>query len=413
MAFRAILKAQELEPMAHAMLAQALDILERLTAFDTRSSESNLPLIEYVRQLLASHGVESTLIPNADGSKANLYATIGPQDRAGLCLSGHTDVVPASGQPWTVPAFQMTRTHDRVLGRGVADMKGFIAVVLAMVPRFKETAHERPIHIALSYDEEVGCLGVRGLLSQLTASPFKPLACIIGEPTSMQVAVAHKGKRAYRCCVQGLAGHSSLTHLGVNAVDFAAEFTTYLRRTGRDLRERGSRNTEFVPPYTTVHTGRIAGGIALNVIPDRAELEFEIRNLPNDDPDAVVDHIRIFADQTLMPEMQQVHAGSAIGWEQLIDYPALADDPKAAWLKQLACSAANNPETRTVSFGTEGGLFQAIGVPSVVCGPGSIEQAHKADEYVTLAQLSQCLDFMESIAARNGEGTLIPSNSTS
>lgn len=394
--------------MAHAMLAPTLDILERLIAFDTRSSESNLPLIEYVRSLLASHGVASTLVPNADGRKANLYATIGPQDRAGLCLSGHTDVVPVAGQPWTVPPFQMTRGADRVIGRGAADMKGYIAAVLAMVPHFAETAHERPIHIALSYDEEVGCLGVRGLLSQLATSQTKPLACIIGEPTSMQVAVAHKGKRAYRCCVKGLAGHSALTHLGVNAVDFAAELATYLRRTGRDLRERGARNAAFVPPYTTIHTGRLAGGIALNVIPDHAELDFEIRNLPGDDPDAVVDPTRIFTDQTLVPEMRQVHADSQINWEQLVDYPALADEPAAAWLKNLACSAANNPETRTLSFGTEGGLFQAIGVPTVVCGPGSIEQAHKADEYVTLAQLSQCLDFMASIAARNGAGELRP-----
>lgn len=394
--------------MAHPLLGSTLDILERLIAFDTRSSESNLALIGYVRELLESHGISATLIPNAEGTKANLYATIGPQDRPGLCLSGHTDVVPASGQPWTVPAFQMTRTADRVIGRGTADMKGFIAAVLAMVPRFKATAQHCPIHIALSYDEEVGCLGVRGLLSHLSALPVKPLACIIGEPTSMQVAVAHKGKRAYRCCVKGLAGHSSLTHLGVNAVDFAAELTTYLRRTSHDLRERGMRDSAFTPPYTTIHTGRLAGGIALNVIPDQAELEFEIRNLPGDDPEAVVDTVRIYADQTLVPEMRQVHAGSAIHWESLIDYPALSDDPAAAWLKELACAAANNSATRTVSFGTEGGLFQAMGVPAVVCGPGSIEQAHKADEYVTFDQLSQCLDFMESLAARNAAGQLVP-----
>lgn len=394
--------------MAHPMLAPTLDILERLIAFDTRSSESNLALINYVRELLDSHGIASTLIPNAEGTKANLYATIGPQDRPGLCLSGHTDVVPASGQPWTVPAFQMTRTTDRVIGRGSADMKGFIAAVLAMVPRFKETAQECPIHIALSYDEEVGCLGVRSLLSHLSALPVKPLACIIGEPTSMQVAVAHKGKRAYRCCVKGLAGHSSLTQLGVNAVDFAAELTTYLRRTSHALRERGTRDSAFTPPYTTIHTGRLAGGIALNVIPDHAELEFEIRNLPGDDPEAVVDTVRIFADQTLVPEMRQVHAGSNIQWEPLIDYPALSDDPSAAWLKNLACEAVKNSVTRTVSFGTEGGLFQAIGVPSIVCGPGSIEQAHKADEYVTFDQMSQCLNFMESLAARNAAGQLLP-----
>jgi acetylornithine deacetylase len=392
--------------MAQPSLAPALDILERLVAFDTRSSESNLPLIEYVRGVLRGHGIEASMVYDASRTKANLYATIGPQDRRGLCLSGHTDVVPAGGQPWTVPAFEMTRAADRVLGRGVADMKGFLAAVLAMVPRFVEVTRQRPVHLAFSYDEEVGCLGVRGLLSQLAAAPVKPLACIIGEPTSMRVAVAHKGKRAYRCCVKGLAGHSSLTHLGVNAADFAAELATYLRRAARDLRERGMHDAAFEPPYTTVHTGRICGGIALNVIPDHAELEFEIRNLPGDDPSAVIDAGRAYTEQTLLPEMRAVHADSAIEWRPLVDYPALADQPAAAWLKQLACTAAGNPETRTVSFGTEGGLFQAIGVPTVVCGPGSIEQAHKADEYVTLAQLSQCLSFMDAVAERIAAGPL-------
>jgi acetylornithine deacetylase len=392
--------------MVHSSLAAALDILEHLVAFDTRSSESNLPLIEYVRGILHSHGIEASLVYDAGRTKANLYAMIGPQDRPGLCLSGHTDVVPATGQPWTVPAFQMTRAADRVLGRGVADMKGFLAAVLAMVPRFVDVTRQTPVHLAFSYDEEVGCLGVRGLLSQLAAAPVKPLACIIGEPTSMQVAVAHKGKRAYRCCIKGLAGHSSLTHLGVNAADFAAELATWLRRAARDLRERGTHDAAFEPPYSTVHTGRISGGIALNVIPDHAELDFEIRNLPGDDPSAVIDAGRAYTEETLLPEMRAVHAESAIQWRPLVDYPALADQPAAAWLKQLACAAAGNRETRTVSFGTEGGLFQAIGVPTVICGPGCIEQAHKADEYVTLTQLSQCLGFMDALAGRIAAGPL-------
>jgi len=394
--------------MTHRSLAPALEILERLIAFDTRSSESNLPLIEYVRGVLHGYGIEATLVHDATGTKANLFATIGPQDRGGLCLSGHTDVVPAGGQPWTVPAFAMTRAADRVLGRGVADMKGFLAVVLAMVPRFIEASRHTPVHLAFSYDEEVGCLGVRGLLSQLADAAVKPLACIIGEPTSMQVAVAHKGKRAYRCCVEGLAGHSALTHLGVNAADFAAEFVAYLRRTARDLRERGMHDAAFEPPYTTVHTGRISGGIALNVIPDHAEVEFEVRNLPGDDPGALIDAGRAYTERTLVPEMRAVHAGAAIEWHPLVDYPALADQPASAWLTHLVCAAAGNAKTRTVSFGTEGGLFQAIGVPTVVCGPGSIEQAHKADEYVTLAQLSQCLDFMDALAERIAAGPLHP-----
>ncbi|PLZ02264.1 acetylornithine deacetylase [Burkholderia sp. WAC0059] len=390
--------------MTHPSLAPTLDLLEHLVAFDTRSSESNLPLIAFVQDYLRGHGVSSTLVHDSTLTKANLFATIGPADRPGLCLSGHTDVVPAAGQPWTVPPFALTRAEDRVYGRGTADMKGFLAAVLAAVPHFVRTCDATPIHLAFSYDEEVGCLGVRGLLAQLANASVKPLACVIGEPTGMQVAVAHKGKRAYRCCVKGLAGHSALTHLGVNAADFAAELVTFLRRTARDIKLRGHHDDEFDPPYTTVHTGRINGGIALNVIPDRAEVEFEIRNLPAEHPQAIVDAAQAYTQGELLGEMRATYEGSAIEWQELIDYPALADEPAAAWLKELACAATGNPRVRTLAFGTEGGLFQAIGIPTVVCGPGSIEQGHKADEFVTLDQLSQCLDFMDAISARVARG---------
>jgi acetylornithine deacetylase len=309
-------------------------------------------------------------------------------------LSGHTDVVPAAGQPWTVPPFEMTRGRDRVFGRGTADMKGFLAAVLASVPHFVQTCKEVPIHLAFSYDEELGCRGVRGLLRELAAAPVKPLACVIGEPTSMQVAVAHKGKKAYRCCVKGLAGHSALTHLGVNAVDFAAELVTFLRRTQRDLRTNATLDHDFDPPYTTVHTGRLNGGIALNVIPDHAEVEFEIRNLPADNADAIVQSITRYADNEIVGTMRETFAGSSIDWEQLVDYPALSDQAAASWLRELACAAAERDDVRTLAFGTEGGLFQSIGIPTVVCGPGSIEQGHKADEYVELEQLSKCLSFL-------------------
>ncbi len=297
--------------MPHSLLDRTLDLLATLIAFDTRSSQSNLALIGFVRGHLAEHGVESTLVCD-DTGKANLYATIGPADRPGLCLSGHTDVVPATGQPWKVPPFEMTRGVDRVFGRGTADMKGFVAAVLASVPRFVETVRDVPIHLAFSYDEEVGCRGVRGLIDRLATAPVKPLACVIGEPTRMQVAIAHKGKRAYRCCVKGLAGHSALTHLGVNAVDFAAELVTFLRRTANDLRTYGERDPEFDPPYTTVHTGTFNGGIALNVVPDSAQVEFEIRNLPAENPDAIVRSVRAYADNNLVTAMRETFDGSAV-----------------------------------------------------------------------------------------------------
>jgi acetylornithine deacetylase len=384
--------------MKHALLDATLDLLDSLIAFDTRSSESNLALIDFIQMYLKKYDVESSLVFDETGRKANLYATIGPKDRPGLCLSGHTDVVPADGQPWTVPPFEMTRAEDRVFGRGTADMKGFIAAVLASVPGFVKTCTEVPIHLAFSYDEELGCRGVRGLLRELVAAPVKPLACIIGEPTSMQVAVAHKGKKAYRCCVKGLAGHSALTHLGVNAVDFAAELVAFLRRTQRDLRTHATLDHDFDPPYTTVHTGRLNGGIALNVIPDRAEVEFEIRNLPADNADVIVGSITRYAENELVGTMRETFAGSRIDWQQLVDYPALADQPGASWLRELACAAAGRPDVRTLAFGTEGGLFQSIGIPTVVCGPGSIEQGHKADEYVEMEQLSGCLRFLEELS---------------
>ena len=388
--------------MTHPLLEPTVALLERLIAFDTRSSESNLELIDFVEAYLAEHGVRATRFYNDTRTKANLFATIGPADRAGICLSGHTDVVPAAGQPWTVPAFELTRGADRVFGRGTADMKGFLAAVLASVPTFVQACVDTPIHLAFSYDEELGCLGVRGMLDWLAQAPIKPKACIIGEPTSMQVAVAHKGKRAYRCCVKGLAGHSALTHLGVNAADFAAELATFLRRTARDQRMYGTLDPRFEPPYTTIHMGRIQGGIALNVIPDRAELDFEVRNLPADSTDAIVDSVRLYAQRELLGEMRDTFAASDIEWHSLVDYPALSDEPAGLWLKQLACEATGNDSVRTLSFGTEGGLFQAIGIPTVVCGPGSIEQGHKADEYVKYSQLSRCLAFMDALSAKTG-----------
>jgi acetylornithine deacetylase len=390
--------------MSHPLLDSTLALLARLVAFDTRSSQTNLPLIEFVQDYLHRHGIATTLVYDETRTKANLFATIGAPDRPGICLSGHTDVVPVAGQPWTKPAFELTLASDRAYGRGTADMKGYLAAVLASVPGFVGASLQTPIHLAFSYDEEIGCVGVRGLLSKLADAPVKPLACIIGEPTSMQVAVAHKGKRAYRCCVKGLAGHSALTHLGVNAADFAAELVTFLRRTGRDLRTYGKIDTQFDPPYTTVHTGKLNGGIALNVIPDHAEVEFEIRNLPSESPTPIVSSVRTYADHELVREMRETSAESDIEWQQLVEYPALSDEPAAAWLKQLACTAAGNDAVRTLAFGTEGGLFQAIGIPTVVCGPGSIEQGHKADEYVKFTQLARCLQFMDALTKTCEQG---------
>lgn len=387
-----------LNTMNHSLLGKTLNLLEALVAFDTRSELSNLELIAFVRDYLASFGIESLLTYDARGEKANLYATIGSSDRPGLCLSGHTDVVPADGQPWTVEPFALTRRGERVLGRGTADMKGFLAAVLASVPHFIARCQQAPIHLAFSYDEEVGCRGVRGLLSELAKMPFKPLACVIGEPSGMHVAVAHKGKRAYQCRVKGLAGHSALTHRGVNAVEFAVELATFLRCIARDRSLCGQLDERFEPPHSTIHIGRFNGGTVLNVIPDHAEIEFEIRNLPGDDPDRILSAVRSYAERELVQAMRAVAPEAGITWRELSDYPALSPDVGSAWLRDLACELTGDASLHALSFGTEGGLFQAIGIPAIVCGPGSIEQAHKADEYLELEQLERCLEFLSRLA---------------
>jgi acetylornithine deacetylase len=384
--------------MTHPLLGKTLDLLQILVEFDTRSKRSNLELIAFVRSYLGSFDIESSLTYDAHGEKANLYATIGPGDRSGLCLSGHTDVVPADSQPWTVEPFVLTRRGDRVLGRGTADMKRFLAAVLASVPHFIAQCRRMPIHLVFSYDEEVGCSGVRGVLDGLAGMPFKPLSCVIGEPSNMQVAVAHKGKRAYRCCIRGLAGHSALTHLGVNALEFAVELATFLRQTARDLSTHGPFDQRFEPQCSTIHIGKLNGGISLNVIPDHAEIEFEIRYLPGEDPSRILRAVHSYAELELVPAMRKIAPETGIEWHELAGYPALAEQPGSAWLRDLAPDLTGDASFHTLSFGTEGGLFQAIGIPAIVCGPGSIAQAHKADEYVELAQLECCLDFLSNLA---------------
>jgi acetylornithine deacetylase len=290
--------------MSPSLLNTTLDLLGTLVQFDTTSHQSNLELIEFVRAYLTGLGAECQLIADADRRKFNLYATIGPTDRSGLCLSGHTDVVPVDHQPWTVEPFALTRRGDRLFGRGTADMKGFLAAVLAAAPHFVPQCGEIPIHLAFSYDEQVGCRGVRSLLDRLVQSACKPLGCIVGEPTGMQVSIAHKGKLAYHCEVKGRSGHSALPQRGVNAVEIAAELVSFLCRSGRDLATGGKRDERFEPPWTTVHVGKFHGGVALNVIPEYAEFEFEIRHLPGHDPAAVVDATRTYAECELLPAIR-------------------------------------------------------------------------------------------------------------
>ncbi|RJX80788.1 acetylornithine deacetylase [Pseudomonas sp. LS-2] len=370
-------------------MSTSRELLAALVGFDTTSRESNLQLIEFVRDYLAQLDVPCELIYNEQRTKANLFATIGPADRPGIVLSGHTDVVPVDGQPWTVPPFELSEKNGQLFGRGTADMKGYIACVLAAVPDLLAAPLNMPVHIALSYDEEVGCLGVRSLLAELEQRPVKPLLCIIGEPTELKPVLGHKGKLAMRCDVHGAACHSAYAPQGVNAIEYAAELIGELGRIGSTLRKPELHDVRFDPPFTTVQTGVISGGKALNIVPADCRFDFEIRALPAQDPRDVADQLQQYAETHVLPIMRAVNAGSDIRFSELSAYPGLVTDAKSQAAKLIAQFCGSEAFT-TVAFGTEGGLFDAIGIPTVVCGPGSMDQGHKPDEFVSIEQLEGC-----------------------
>ncbi|WP_281687422.1 acetylornithine deacetylase [Pseudomonas citronellolis] len=365
------------------------DILARLIAFDTVSRNSNLTLIKYIQDYLAGLGVDSELFFDEAGGKANLFATLGPRDRGGVCLSGHTDVVPVDGQNWSVPPFELSENDGRLYGRGTADMKGYIACVLAAVPAFLAQPLRVPLHLAFSYDEEVGCLGVRSLLADLERREHKPIACIIGEPTELKPVLGHKGKLAMRCQVHGAACHSAYAPQGVNAIEYAAKLINRLGEIGTRLAAPERHDPRFDPPYSTVQTGVIGGGRALNIVPAECQFDFEVRALPSDDPQQVAEQLRDYAETELLPKMRAVKAEADIRFSELSAYPALATDPQSE-VAQLLARLSGSDEFSTVAFGTEGGLFDQAGIPTVVCGPGSMDQGHKPDEFVSVEQLAAC-----------------------
>lgn len=371
-------------------------LLAALVAFDTTSRESNLELIEFVRDYLSWNGVSCELIYNRERSKANLFATIGRDDVPGIVLSGHTDVVPVDGQPWTVPPFELTEHGGKLYGRGTADMKGYIACVLAAVPGLVAQSLRRPIHIALSYDEEVGCLGVRDLIATLAGRANKPGLCIIGEPTQLRPVLGHKGKLAMRCDVHGKACHSAYAPAGVNAIEYAAELVSELGRIGQALRAAHLCDSRFEPPFSTVQTGVISGGKALNIVPADCRFDFEIRALPATDPHQVAEQLQQYAQQHVLPKMRAVAADSDIRFQELSAYPGLATDAQGE-AAQLIATICGSEEFTTVAFGTEGGLFDAIGITTVVCGPGSMDQGHKPDEFVSISQLNACDAMLERL----------------
>jgi acetylornithine deacetylase len=373
--------------------ATTREMLTALIGFNTISHHPNLELIDYVYEYLQRLGVQSRLDFNADRSKANLYAVVGPPDRPGIALSGHTDVVPVAGQDWTRDPWRADEQGDRIYGRGAADMKGFIAVALAAVPAMLEAPLQRPLHLCWSYDEEVGCLGVRSLLEFLARQDNKPAACIVGEPSGMQVINGHKGKLSVRCHVHGHACHSALAPYGVNAVEAAARVIAQLHDMAAHKREHGPFDETYDIPYSTLHAGVVHGGTTVNIVPAECWFDFEVRNLPREEPGPIVEAVKRYAHEHIEPQMQAVAADTGFHWEELARFPGLetrADED----IVEMATSLAQSPRLRKVAFGTEAGGYDRIGIRTVVCGPGHIEQAHKPDEFIELSQLASCEDFI-------------------
>ena len=370
------------------------ELFSQLLSFDTTSRESNLELIEAIKKYLQDLGIESTLVFNEQRTKANLYARLGPEGDGGVMLSGHTDVVPVDGQDWTYPAFRLTEQGGKCYGRGSADMKGFIACVLAAVPQFQAVELRMPLYLAFSYDEEIGCLGVRSLIEHIKASAEKPAMCIIGEPTNMQPVYGHKGKVAMRCNVKGHACHSAYAPEGVNAIEYAAKLINKLSDLAEPLKTE--LDNRFDPPYSTLQTGVIKGGTALNIVPESCSFDIEMRYLPETNANKTFDTLKNYAQQTLQPQMQSVHLQTNIEFDSLAAYPPLLTDPQSEFAQWLA-GWAGNKEYGTVAFGTEGGLFDEAGVATLVCGPGSMEQGHKPDEFVSIEQLNKCQDMLTNL----------------
>lgn len=378
-------------------------MLACLIAFASVSRDPNRPLIDWIAEVLAGAGIDSVVIPDETGGKANLFATIGPQVSGGVMLSGHTDVVPVDGQDWTYPPFELTEDGGRLYGRGTADMKGFVASAMRAALRAADADLKVPLYLAFSYDEELGCLGVPSLIEHLRLSPFKPSLCIVGEPTAMAVATGHKGKTAFRAMCKGLEGHSALAPMALNALHLGCDYVAGLRAIQADIEAQGDRDGDYDVPYSTVHVGKMSGGVALNIVPNNCVVDFEVRNLATEATEGFEARFAALAD-TLTAEARTRAPDTGVTLSRLFGYPGLNTDQASeavAFVKSL--TGANG--TIKVAFGTEAGLFSAeLGIPCVVCGPGSMAQGHKPDEFVTLEQLDRCDAMLDGLVERLIEG---------
>ncbi|PPD41673.1 MAG: acetylornithine deacetylase [Methylocystis sp.] len=377
-------------------LERAIDMTARLVAFDTESSKSNLALIDFIEAYLREQDVPFVRAPNAAGDKAAIFATIGPMQDDGVVLSGHTDVVPVTGQEWLADPFVLRREGGRLYGRGAVDMKGFGAAALTMIPEFKKAALKKPIHIFLTYDEETTCLGPLELIARLGADLPRPGAVIVGEPTSMQVADAHKGITTHLTRVTGHEIHSANLHRGVSAVHVACRLVMELERINEDLRRAGDPSGRFDPPYSTIHVGVIKGGTARNIVARDCEFEWEFRALPSDPQMLAYDRLEVFCDE-LRRTIFAPFPKTGIVTETIVEIPGLSPQPGSA-AETLALRLARRNATIAVPYGTEAGQFQKAGLATVVCGPGRIDQAHQPEEYIEISELAACVEFMKGLA---------------
>ncbi|UWS08810.1 acetylornithine deacetylase [Phaeobacter inhibens] len=381
------------------MMEQTTRILSDLIAYPTLSADSNLEMIAYLANRLEDCGARVDVMFDASGQKANLFATLGPDTDGGIVLSGHSDVVPVTDQDWTSDPFTMEERDGRLYGRGTCDMKGFIAATLAMAPEFAEQISRRPVHFAFTYDEEVGCIGAGHLVQALRERELKPRLALIGEPTSMRVVEGHKGCHEYSTRFQGLEGHGSDPGRGVNAVEYAARYVSRLLDLRGDLQQRTPPDSRFDPPWTTLNIGALNGGSAHNVIASKAQVDWEMRPVQPSDADHVKDTMARYCRDTLLPAMQAIYPEASIETEVVGEVAGLTPTTQNE-ARELMADLLGSNAAELVPFGTEAGLFQELGMDVVVCGPGSIAQAHKADEYLSLDQLSQCLTVLNRLAGR-------------
>jgi len=381
----------------------AIEWLSRLVAFDTTSSNSNLNLIDTVDDWFGRHKMKTRITRDPHEPKANLFATLPARDGrtdGGIILSGHTDVVPVAGQQWDADPFTATRVKDKIFGRGTCDMKGFLAVVLSLVPEFQKMGLDRPVYFAFSYDEETGCIGAPMLIADMQKAGIQPAACIVGEPTEMRPVVAHKGIQVFRCRVHGHAAHSSLTTQGCNAIEHAAQLVTRLRAMADEFSQNGPFDQHYDVPFTTVSTNLINGGNASNTIPALCEVVFEFRHLPDVKPASIIARINDYVNQQLLPAMQREKSATTIEIENIADVPSFACSESSA-ITQLVRTVSGVKDIYKVAYATEAGQFEQAHIPTIVCGPGSIEQAHRANEYVEVEQLAKCGEFLRAIVTAN------------